>query len=31
MTEVQTWPEMFILMLLSLLIWGVFVIKKQRA
>lgn len=30
-TKVQTGPEMFILMLLSLLIWGIFVVKKQRA
>lgn len=30
-TKVQTGPEMIILMLLSLLIWGAFFIKKQRA
>ncbi len=31
MTKVQTGPEMIILLLLSLLIWGAFVMKKQKA
>jgi hypothetical protein len=31
MTKVQTGPEMIILLLLSLLIGGAFVIKKQKA
>lgn len=30
MTKVQTGPEIFILILLSLIIWGIFVIKKQK-
>jgi hypothetical protein len=31
MTKVQTGPEMIILLLLSLLIWGFFFMNKQRA
>jgi hypothetical protein len=30
-TKVQTGPEMIILLLISLLIWGFFFMNKQRA